>query len=55
VHVRSAFPEWVERSAFVPVVPSAGFPFSVAWRDAPRSAVLDVVLRVVQGSLAQRY
>jgi DNA-binding transcriptional LysR family regulator len=51
VYVRSAFPETVEGSAFVPVAPSTGgFPFSVAWRDAPRSPALEVVLGVIRGS-----
>jgi DNA-binding transcriptional LysR family regulator len=52
VYVRSAFPETVAGSAFVPVSPDAGgFPFSVAWRDAPRSPALDVVLGVIRGSI----
>jgi DNA-binding transcriptional LysR family regulator len=50
VYVRSAFPPEVPGSAFVPVRPPAGFPFSVAWRaGAPRSAALEAVLGVVQG------
>lgn len=49
VYVRSAFPAELPGSAFVPVEPPAGFPFSVAWRaGAPRSAALDAVLDVVQ-------
>jgi DNA-binding transcriptional LysR family regulator len=51
VYVRSAFPPSVPGSVFVPVAPEAGFPFAVAWRDAPRSAALDVVLGVVQGTI----
>ena len=47
VYVRSAFPESVPGSAFVTVLPEVGFPFSVAWRTAPRSAALDVVLGLV--------
>jgi DNA-binding transcriptional LysR family regulator len=51
VYVRSAFPPSVPGSAFVPVAPEAGFPFTVAWRDAPRSAALDAVLGVIQGTI----
>src|SRR5436190_910071 len=51
VYVRGAFPQNVPGSAFVPVAPAAGFPFSLAWRDAPRSAALDAVLEAIQGSV----
>ena len=49
VYVRSAFPAEVAGSAFVPVEPPASFPFGLAYRDGPRSAALDAVLRVVRG------
>ena len=52
VYVRSAFPETVPGSAFVPVAPPAGFAFALARRDAPRSAVLDAVLAAA-GTLAR--
>ena len=49
VYVRGAFPDVVPGSAFVPVAePEAGFPFSLAWRSAPRSAALDAVLAAVR-------
>jgi DNA-binding transcriptional LysR family regulator len=48
VYVRGAFPAEVPGSAFVPVTPPAGFPFSVAWRDAPRSGALDAVLSAIR-------
>jgi DNA-binding transcriptional LysR family regulator len=51
VYVRSAFPPDVAGSAFVPITPTAGFPFSLAWRDAPRSATLDALLEAVQASV----
>jgi DNA-binding transcriptional LysR family regulator len=53
VYVRGAFPASVPGSVFVPVAPAAGFPFSLAWRDAPRSGVLDAVLGAIQGSLGE--
>jgi DNA-binding transcriptional LysR family regulator len=48
VYVRGAFPDEVPGSAFVPVSPPVGFPFSVAWRDAPRSGALDAVLSAIR-------
>jgi DNA-binding transcriptional LysR family regulator len=48
VYVRGAFPGDVPGSAFVPVSPSVGFPYSVAWRDAPRSGALDAVLSAIR-------
>jgi DNA-binding transcriptional LysR family regulator len=45
VYVRGAFPDEVPGSAFVPVEPVAELPFSLAWRDGPRSGALDAVLR----------
>ena len=48
VYVRSAFPEEVPGSVFVPVEPEATFPFSLAWRAGARSAALDAVLGVVR-------
>jgi DNA-binding transcriptional LysR family regulator len=48
VYVRGAFPAEVPGSAFVPVSPRADFPFSLAWRDAPRSGALDAVLAVIR-------
>jgi DNA-binding transcriptional LysR family regulator len=50
VYVRGAFPADVPGSVFVPVSPTVGFPFSVAWRDAPRSGALEAVLGAIQGS-----
>jgi DNA-binding transcriptional LysR family regulator len=47
VYVRGAFPAEVPGSSFVPVSPPVGFPFSVAWRDAPRSGALDAVLAAI--------
>ena len=47
VYVRGAFPAEVPGSSFVPVSPAVGFPFSVAWRDAPRSGALDAVLAAI--------
>jgi DNA-binding transcriptional LysR family regulator len=49
VYVRSAFPSSVPGSVFVPVVPAATFPFSLAWRGGARSAALDAVLDVARG------
>jgi len=48
VYVRGAFPAEVPGSAFVPVAPAAAFPFSLAWRDAPRSGALDAVLEAIR-------
>jgi DNA-binding transcriptional LysR family regulator len=45
VYVRGAFPDDVPGSAFVPVEPAAEFPFSLAWREGPRSGALEAVLR----------
>jgi DNA-binding transcriptional LysR family regulator len=53
VYVRGAFPASVPGSAFVPVAPAAAFPFSLAWRDAPRSGALDAVLGAIQGSIGR--
>jgi DNA-binding transcriptional LysR family regulator len=53
VYVRSAFAAELPGSAFVPVAPPAGFPFALAWRDAPLPAALRAVLGVVQGSLGE--
>jgi DNA-binding transcriptional LysR family regulator len=50
VYVRGAFPPQLPGSSFVPVAPAATFPFSVAWRDAPRSAALDAVLAAAQAA-----
>ncbi len=44
VYVRGAFPAKVPGSAFVTVAPPAAFPFTLAWRDATRSAALDAVV-----------
>jgi len=49
VYVRSAFPADVPGSVFVAVVPTVGFPFSLAWRSGGRSAALDAVLGVARG------
>jgi DNA-binding transcriptional LysR family regulator len=49
VYVRSAFAADVPGSAFVPVVPEAGFPFALAFRDAPVGAALAAVLGVIRG------
>ena len=49
VYVRSAFPEEVPGSVFVPVAPAVSFPFSLAWRAGARSAALDAVLAVARG------
>jgi len=49
IYVRSAFAEVVPGSAFVPIEPEVGFPFSLAWRAAPRSAALDAVLAALTG------
>jgi DNA-binding transcriptional LysR family regulator len=51
VYVRGAFPADVPGTVFVPVSPEADFPFSLAWRDAPRSGALDVVLDAVRARL----
>jgi DNA-binding transcriptional LysR family regulator len=51
VYVRGAFPSDVPGTVFVPVSPHADFPFSLAWRDAPRSGALDVVLDAVRARL----
>jgi DNA-binding transcriptional LysR family regulator len=48
VYVRSAFPDEVPGSVFVPVAPAVSFPFSLAWRDGARSAALDAVLDVAR-------
>jgi DNA-binding transcriptional LysR family regulator len=48
VYVRSAFPEEVPGSVFVPVEPVVMFPFSLAWRAGARSAALDAVLDVAR-------
>jgi DNA-binding transcriptional LysR family regulator len=48
VYVRSAFPDDVPGSAFVPVAPRVTFPFSLAWRPGPRSAALEAVLAVAR-------
>jgi hypothetical protein len=50
VYVRGAFPPDVPGSAFVDVAPEATFPFSLAWRDASRSAALDAALAAIQWS-----
>ena len=47
VYVRGAFPADVPGSAFVPVAPAVSFPFSLAWRDAPRPASLEAVLEAL--------
>jgi DNA-binding transcriptional LysR family regulator len=49
LYVRSAFPPQLRGSAFVPVKPEVGFPFSLLWRSGPRSAALDAVLEVARG------
>jgi DNA-binding transcriptional LysR family regulator len=54
VYVRGAFPPDVPGSSFVPVAPEAGFPFSVAWRDAPRPGALDAVLSAIRSQLPNR-
>jgi DNA-binding transcriptional LysR family regulator len=51
VYVRGAFPSDVPGTVFVPVSPQADFPFSLAWRDAPRSGALDVVLDAFRARL----
>jgi DNA-binding transcriptional LysR family regulator len=51
VYVRGAFPADVPGTVFVSVSPEADFPFSLAWRDAPRSGALDAVLDAVRGRL----
>jgi DNA-binding transcriptional LysR family regulator len=51
VYVRGAFPADVPGTVFVPVSPQADFPFSLAWRDAPRSGALGVVLDAVRARL----
>jgi hypothetical protein len=38
----------------VPVSPEVGFPFSMAWRDAPRSGALDAVLSAMRSALPTR-
>jgi DNA-binding transcriptional LysR family regulator len=48
LYVRSAFPEEVPGSVFVPVSPVVTFPFSLAWRAGARSAALDAVLAVAR-------
>jgi DNA-binding transcriptional LysR family regulator len=49
VYVRSAFPEEVEGSVFVPVAPAVSFPFSICRRaGGGRSAALDAVLDVAR-------
>jgi DNA-binding transcriptional LysR family regulator len=50
VYVRGAFPPDLPGSAFVAVAPEATFPFSLAWRDAPRSAALGAALAAIQWS-----
>ena len=52
VYVRGAFPADVPGSAFVPVSDAAGFPFSLAWRDGPRSGALDAVLAAVRSGVS---
>jgi DNA-binding transcriptional LysR family regulator len=51
VYVRGAFAPELPGSAFVPVAPPAGFPFAVAWRDAPVPAALGAVLRVIRATV----
>jgi DNA-binding transcriptional LysR family regulator len=53
VYVRGAFAPELPGSAFVPVTPAAGFPFAVAWRDAPVPAALGAVLGVIRGSVGE--
>jgi DNA-binding transcriptional LysR family regulator len=53
VYVRGAFAPELPGSAFVPVAPPAGFPFAVAWRDAPVPPALGAVLGVLRGSLGE--
>jgi DNA-binding transcriptional LysR family regulator len=48
LYVRGAFPESMPDSAFVPVAPPVGFPFSLVWRDGPRSGALDAVLAAIR-------
>jgi DNA-binding transcriptional LysR family regulator len=48
VYVRGAFPADVPGSAFVTVAPEAHFPFSLVWRDGPRSGALDAVLAAIR-------
>jgi DNA-binding transcriptional LysR family regulator len=48
LYVRGAFPEEMPGSAFVPVSPVADFPFSLAWREGPRSGALDAVLAAIR-------
>jgi DNA-binding transcriptional LysR family regulator len=48
VYVRGAFPAEVPGSAFVAVSPEADFPFSLAWREGPRSGALDAVLAAIR-------
>jgi DNA-binding transcriptional LysR family regulator len=50
VYVRGAFAPELPGSAFVPVAPPAGFPFAVAWRDAPVHAALGAVLGVIRAT-----
>jgi DNA-binding transcriptional LysR family regulator len=47
VYVRGAFLADVPGSAFVPVEPAVGFPFSLAWRAAPRSGALEAVIAAI--------
>jgi DNA-binding transcriptional LysR family regulator len=51
VYVRGAFAPDLPGSAFVPITPAAGFPFAVAWRDAPAPAALAAVLGVIRGTI----
>jgi DNA-binding transcriptional LysR family regulator len=53
VYVRGAFAPELPGSAFVPVAPPAGFPFAVAWRDAPVPAALGAVLGVIRGTFGE--
>jgi DNA-binding transcriptional LysR family regulator len=48
LYVRGAFPDEMPGSAFVPVAPPVGFPFSLAFRDGPRSGALDAVLAAIR-------
>jgi DNA-binding transcriptional LysR family regulator len=51
VYVRGAFAPELPGSAFVPVAPPAGFPFALAWRDAPVPAALAAVLGVIRATV----
>jgi DNA-binding transcriptional LysR family regulator len=54
VYARSAFPETVDGSAFVPIEPQLGLPFHLAAATRVKSAALDEILAIARARFAIR-